>query len=150
MASKNSNTAVVEALSHLLADNYTLYLKTQNYHWNVTGPHFQQLHQLFQTQYEDLAAANDEIAERIRALGEKAPGSFSAYAKLSVIKEEAGSPAYKDILKNLSKDQDKICETAHGVLKLAQEVDDEPTIDMMINRLSVHQKNKWMLEAHLE
>lgn len=150
MSAKNSNTAVVEALSHLLADNYTLYLKTQNYHWNVTGPHFQQLHVLFQTQYEELAAANDGIAERIRALGEKAPGSFSGFAKLAVIKEETGSPSYKDMLKNLSKDQEKICETAHAVLKLAQEVDDEPTIDMMIGRLTVHQKNKWMLEAHLE
>jgi starvation-inducible DNA-binding protein len=146
---KNSSTAVVEALTHLLADNYTLYLKTQNYHWNVTGPHFQQLHTLFQTQYEELAAANDEIAERIRALGEKAPGSFSSFAKLASIQEESGAPGYQDMLRNLARDQDKICDTASNVLKLAKDVDDEPTIDMMINRLSVHQKNKWMLEAHL-
>lgn len=146
---KNSSTAVVEALTHLLADNYTLYLKTQNYHWNVTGPHFQQLHLLFQSQYEELAAANDEIAERIRALGEKAPGSFSSFAKLAHITEETGAPGYQDMLKNLAQDQDKICDTANNVLKLAKDVDDEPTIDMMINRLSVHQKNKWMLQAHL-
>ncbi len=148
--SKNSSTAVVESLAHLLADNYTLYLKTQNYHWNVTGPHFQQLHLLFQAQYEELAASNDEIAERIRALGAKAPGSSAAYAKLAKIKEENGDPDWKSMLKNLAQDQDKICETVTATLKLAQEVGDEPTADLMIGRLTVHQKNRWMLQAHLE
>lgn len=147
---KNSSTAVVEALSHLLADNYTLYLKTQNYHWNVTGPHFQQLHLLFQAQYEELAAANDEIAERIRALGAKAPGGFSAFAKLAKVREETGEPSWKDMLKNLADDQDKICESANAALKLAQDVGDEPTVDLMIGRLTVHQKNKWMLQSHLD
>lgn len=150
MAPKNSNTAVVEALTHLLADNYTLYLKTQNYHWNVTGPQFQQLHLLFQSQYEDLAAANDEIAERIRALGQKSPGSFSAFAKLAKVQEESGNPSAAEMLKNLAADQDRICETAHAALKTAEDVGDEPTVDLMINRLKVHQKNKWMLQAHLE
>jgi starvation-inducible DNA-binding protein len=150
MAKKNSSTAVAEALSHLLADTYTLYLKTQNYHWNVTGPHFSALHALFQTQYEDLITANDDIAERIRALGEKAPGSFSAFAKLASIKEENGSPAWKDMVKNLSNDQDKIVATATEALKLAQDTGDEPTIDLMIGRIAQHQKNKWMLDAHLE
>lgn len=150
MGKQNSNTAVVEALTHLLADNYTLYLKTQNYHWNVTGPHFQQLHTLFQTQYEELAAANDEIAERIRALGHKALGSFSAFAKLAAIKEEDGTPSWKQMVETLANDQDKIGDSISKTLKLAQEVGDEPTIDMMIGRLSVHQKNKWMLSAHLE
>jgi starvation-inducible DNA-binding protein len=149
MSHNNSSPAVVEALSHLLADNYTLYLKTQNFHWNVTGPHFLQLHTLFQTQYEELAAANDEIAERIRALGHKAPGSFAAFAKLASVKEEDGSPDWKKMLEALAADQDKICDSANKALKCAEEVGDEPTIDMMIGRLSIHQKNKWMLQAHL-
>ena len=149
MSQNNSSPAVVEALSHLLADNYTLYLKTQNFHWNVTGPHFLQLHTLFQTQYEELAAANDEIAERIRALGHKAPGSFSAFAKLASVKEEDGVNDWKKMLETLAADQDKICASANKALKCAEEVGDEPTIDMMIGRLSVHQKAKWMLQAHL-
>lgn len=145
----NSSKAVVEALSHVLADNYTLYLKTQNFHWNVTGPHFQQLHLLFQAQYEELAAANDEIAERIRSLGHKAPGSFSAFARLASIKEAEGDLTWQKMIETLAADQDKICDSLNKTLKLAQEVDDEPTIDMMIGRLSLHQKNKWMLQAHL-
>lgn len=145
----NSSKAVVEALSHVLADNYTLYLKTQNFHWNVTGPHFQQLHVLFQTQYEELAAANDEIAERIRSLGHKAPGSFTAFAKLATVKEADADLTWQKMIETLAADQDKICESLNKTLKLAQEVDDEPTIDMMIGRLSLHQKNKWMLQAHL-
>ena len=149
MTKHNSSPAVIEALSHLLADNYTLYLKTQNYHWNVTGPHFQSLHALFQTQYEELAIANDDIAERIRALGAEAPGSFSAFAKLATITEAQEKTKWQDMIKNLADDQDKICETANRVLKLAQDSDDEPTIDMMIGRLSVHQKNAWMLRVHL-
>jgi starvation-inducible DNA-binding protein len=150
MSTKNSSAAVVSALSHLLADSYTLYLKTQNYHWNVTGPQFAALHGLFQAQYEDLITANDDIAERIRALGEKAPGSFTAFMKLSKIREETGAPAWKDMLKNLSADQEKIAATAQEALKLAEDVGDEPTVDLMINRIAQHQKNKWMLDAHLE
>jgi starvation-inducible DNA-binding protein len=150
MSTKNSSTAVTAALSHLLADSYTLYLKTQNYHWNVTGPQFASLHALFQTQYEDLIAANDEIAERIRALGEKAPGSFSAFAKLAKIKEETGSPAWKDMVKNLSADQDRIVHTAQEAMKLAEDVEDQPTVDLLTTRIAQHQKNKWMLDAHLD
>jgi starvation-inducible DNA-binding protein len=146
---KNTSTAVIGALSSLLADTYTLYLKTQNYHWNVTGPHFAALHALFEEQYKDLIAANDDIAERIRALGGAAPGSFSAFAKLSKIVEENGSPAWKDMVKNLANDQDIIVKTAEDTLKLAEDSGDEPTVDLMINRIARHQKNKWMLSAHL-
>lgn len=149
MTKHNSSPAVIEALSHLLADNYTLYLKTQNFHWNVTGPHFSALHTLFQTQYEELAIANDDIAERIRALGATAPGSFAAFGKLASIKEAPEKSGWQDMVKTLADDQDNIGVTANKVLKLAQEVGDEPTIDLMIQRLNVHQKAAWMLRAHL-
>jgi starvation-inducible DNA-binding protein len=141
---------VVDALSKLLADSYILHLKTQNYHWNVTGPSFNSLHMLFQTQYEDLALASDLIAERIRALGEKAPGSYSAYDKISDVKEENGDPNAAQMLKNLVKDQEALVKSAEAVLKAAEEIGDEPTVDLAIQRQQVHQKNHWMLKAHLE
>jgi starvation-inducible DNA-binding protein len=150
MAKKNSNTAVAQALSKVLADTYVLYLKTQNYHWNVTGPHFAGLHKLLEEQYIDLAAANDEIAERIRALGEKAPGSFTAFSRLTVIKEETGSPGWETIVKNLVADQDKIADTAMAAFDIADDVDDQATTDILNRRILQHQKNKWMLSAHLE
>lgn len=150
MTKHNSSPAVVEALTALLADNYTLYVKTQHFHWNVTGPQFQSLHLLFQAQYEDLAEANDDIAERIRALGSAAPGRFSVFQKLATVQEAPEKADWKEMVKTLADDQDKICSTANKVLKLAQETGDEPTIDMMIGRLATHQKNQWMLKAHLE
>lgn len=149
MTEKNSGAAVAGALSALLADSYTLYLKTQNYHWNVTGPHFSALHALFQAQYEELTAANDEIAERIRALGHKAPGSFSAFAKLAKVKEENGAPSWSEMVKNLSNDQALIVATAQEALKIAEDVGDEPTVDLLIGRIAAHQKSKWMLDSHL-
>lgn len=141
---------VVTALSKLLADTYILHLKTQNYHWNVTGPSFNSLHTLFQTQYEDLALASDLVAERIRALGEKAPGSYAAFAKLAAVKEENGAPNAAQMLKNLVKDQEALVASAEAVLQAAQDIDDEPTVDLAIQRQQVHQKNHWMLKAHLE
>ncbi len=141
---------VIEALEKLLADSYTLQLKTQNYHWNVTGPSFNSLHLLFETQYTDLAAAIDEIAERIRALGGKAPGSFKAFSKLASIKEETESPKATEMVKNLAKDQETIVASAEKVLKAAEEIGDEPTVDLAIGRQQLHQKNAWMLHAHLE
>jgi starvation-inducible DNA-binding protein len=149
MAKENTNVAVADSLSHLLADNYVLYLKTQNYHWNVTGPNFASLHKLFEEQYQDLATANDDIAERIRTLGEKAPASFSAYAKMSVIKEENGTPGWQDMVGNLAKDQQTISARAYEALKLAEETGDEPTVDLMIVRIAQHEKNKWMLDSIL-
>ncbi|HYD17304.1 MAG TPA: Dps family protein [Patescibacteria group bacterium] len=141
---------VIEALEALLANSYTLQLKTQNYHWNVTGPSFNSLHMLFETQYTDLAAAIDEIAERIRALGGKAPGSFQAFAKIAEIKEETGSPKSTEMVKNLANDQDIIVASAEKVLQAAEEIGDEPTVDLAIQRQQIHQKNAWMLHAHLE
>jgi starvation-inducible DNA-binding protein len=150
MTRNDQKAAVVEALSVLLAETYTLYLKTQNYHWNVTGPHFSQLHVLFQTQYEELALANDLLAERIRALGEKAPGSYSVFSKLSSIKEETGSPAAQQMLKNLVKDHETLIASAEAVLKVAELAGDQPTLDMATQRMDIHQKTRWMLAAHLE
>ena len=139
---------VVESLRTFLADSYTLYLKTQNYHWNVTGPQFESLHVLFEKQYTDLAAAIDEVAERIRALGEKSPGSFSYFGKLTSVKEEEGSPAAMQMVKNLANDNRTLAESAEKVIKAAQEIGDEGTADLAIGRLKAHQKSAWMLDAH--
>lgn len=149
MAGK-SNHAVVENLGRFLADTYTLALKTQNYHWNVTGPQFSELHLLFEGQYTDLAAATDEVAERIRALGAKTPASFTAFAKLAKVKEENGAPDYKAMIKNLAQDNQTAAETAEALIKSAQEIGDEGTADLGIRRVQVHQKNAWMLNAYLE
>ncbi len=145
---KESN--IIHALSAALSDTAILYLKTQNYHWNVTGPHFSALHTLFQEQYEDLALALDTIAERIRTLGAPAPGSYAAFSKYASIQEEEGTPTWKDMLEKLCHDQKKIIETLNTSLKKAQEIEDETTTDLMIQRLAVHEKNHWMLSAHLE
>lgn len=147
---QNTEPAVVEALSVLLADSYTLYLKTQNYHWNVTGPMFQSLHVLFQQQYEELALIIDEIAERIRALGEKAPGSYTAFAKLSSIAEETGAPTAKEMIANLAEDQGRLVATAKQLLAVASEIEDEASVDIAVGRIQLHEKNRWMLLAHLE
>lgn len=139
---------VVQALSVLLADSYGLYLKTQNYHWNVTGPMFQSLHTLFQTQYEELTLIIDEIAERIRALGAKAPGSYSAFAKLGSIKEENGNPSAAEMIENLAADQNLLIATSQALLEAAQAAGDEATADLAIGRITLHEKNRWMLLAH--
>jgi len=141
---------LVEALSRLLADSYTLYLKTHNFHWNVKGPMFTTLHTLFETQYTELALAVDEIAERIRALGAPAPGSYAAFSRLTDIKEaEEVVPAIA-MLEQLAADQDTLVRTAGGVLAAAQEAADEVSADLAIQRMQVHQKNAWMLRSHLE
>lgn len=139
---------VVQALSVLLADSYGLYLKTQNYHWNVTGPMFQSLHTLFQTQYEELTLIIDEIAERIRALGAKAPGSYSAFARLGNVKEENGNPSAAEMIENLAADQNLLIATAQALLEAAQAAGDEATADLAIGRITLHEKNRWMLLAH--
>jgi starvation-inducible DNA-binding protein len=145
---KNHN--VGGTLAKLLADSYLLGLKTQNYHWNVTGMSFGSLHALFETQYNDIAAAVDELAERIRALGEKAPGSFAAFSKLSSIKEETGNPGAEQMIKKLVADHETLAETCEAVIEAADEIDDEGTEDMAIARLKFHQKAVWMLKAHLQ
>ena len=142
--------AIADGLSHLLADTYTLYLKTHNYHWNVTGPMFNTLHLMFETQYNELALAVDSIAERIRALGHPAPGSYVQYAKLSVIKETDGVPAAEDMIADLVKGQEAVVRTARTVLPTAEKANDQPTIDLLTQRMNIHEKTAWMLRALLE
>jgi starvation-inducible DNA-binding protein len=139
--------AIAHGLSVLLADTYTLYLKTHNYHWNVTGPMFQTLHTLFETQYNELALAVDDIAERIRALGEFAPGSYKEYAKLTNLKEADGIPAAEEMIKDLVKGQEAIAKTARSIVPVADGASDEVTLDLLTQRMTVHEKNAWMLRS---
>ena len=141
--------AIAEGLSRLLADTYTLYLKTHNFHWNVTGPMFNTLHLMFETQYTELALAVDLIAERIRALGFPAPGTYAAYSKLSSIKEEEGVPAAEDMIRLLVQGQEAVARTARSIFPLAEKVSDEPTADLLTQRLQVHEKTAWMLRSLL-
>ncbi len=141
---------IADGLSRLLADTYTLYLKTHNYHWNVTGPMFQTLHTMFETQYNELALAVDEIAERIRALGMPAPGSYKAYAELSSIAEEDGVPAATDMIANLVKGHEAVARTARSVFPAADEANDEPTADLLTQRMQVSEKAAWMLRSLLD
>lgn len=144
------DTAVVKALTRLLADSYTLYLKTQNYHWNVTGPMFTTLHGLFETQYNDLALAVDEIAERVRALGSPVPGSFEEFAKISHVKESVGKVEAKQMIKNLVEDQRTVAAAARAVIEAAEPGADFASADLGTRRMDVHEKNAWMLRSHLE
>lgn len=141
---------IAQGLSRLLADEYTLYLKTHNYHWNVTGPMFATLHTLFETQYIEQATAVDEIAERIRALGEPAPGTYSAFAKLTGIAEDATTPDAKGMIANLVRGQETVVRTAREMMALAQDAGDEPTADLLTQRMQIHEKNAWMLRSLLE
>jgi len=139
-----------EALSRLLADSYLLYLKTHNFHWNVTGPMFTTLHTLFETEYTELALAVDEIAERIRALGAVAPGTFAAYGKLASIQEAEGVPKATDMIRELVADQAKLVAAAKAVVEAAEAAGDDATADLGIRRIQIHEKNSWMLASHLE
>ncbi|MCR9279785.1 MAG: DNA starvation/stationary phase protection protein [Pseudomonadaceae bacterium] len=151
MSDRNTQRArVAEALSTLLADTYTLYLKTHNYHWNVTGPMFTTLHTLFETQYAEMALAVDEIAERIRTLDAPAPGSYSAFAALASVEEETGSPKAEAMVRKLIDDQEIITESARRVIELASEVGDDASADLATRRIDVHEKHAWMLRSHLE
>jgi len=147
---KQSGQAVVDALSTLLASSYTLYLKTHNYHWNVTGPMFTTLHTLFETQYTELALAVDEIAERIRAMGAYAPGSYSAFGKLTVVQEETGHPEAKEMIRVLGADQEAVATCARKVIEAAEAAGDQASADLATRRVEVHEKNAWMLRSHLE
>ena len=135
------------ALKKLLADTYTLYLKTHGYHWNVEGPHFQQLHLQFMEQYTEMWTAVDELAERIRALGHYAPSSYSEMSGLSSIKEETGSPELHAMVTNLAKGHEQVANTAREVLRVAEEIGDEATLDVVAPRLTLHEKTAWMLRA---
>lgn len=141
---------IAAGLSRLLADTYTTYLKTHNFHWNVTGPMFSTLHTLFETQYTELATAVDEIAERIRALGIKAPGSYAAFSTLSQIPEETGNPAAEAMIKQLVEAQETITRTARETMQLAADANDESSADLLTQRMQVHEKNAWMLRSLLE
>lgn len=146
---ESQRQAIAEGLSRLLADSYTLYLKTHNYHWNVTGPMFSTLHAMFETQYSELATAVDEIAERIRALGAFAPGSYSAYAKLSAVPEAAGVPSAEQMLKDLVADHETVVRTAREVFPVAEAAGDEASADLLTQRLQLHEKTAWMLRSQL-
>ena len=145
--SDDQRQTIADGLSRLLADTYTLYLKTQNFHWNVTGPMFVTLHQLTETQYTELALAVDEIAERIRALGLTAPGSWSQFSALSSLSEETGVPSAEDMIRQLVADQEAVARTARSVLPGADEAGDQPSADLLTRRLDVHEKNAWMLRS---
>ncbi len=140
---------IAEGLGRLLADSYTLYLKTHNFHWNVTGPMFNTLHAMFEEQYTELATAVDEIAERIRALGEPAPGSYAAFGKLTSIEEAEGVPNAEEMIRQLVTGQETVVRTARDIFPLVDEVNDEPTADLLTQRMSVHEKNAWMLRSML-
>jgi starvation-inducible DNA-binding protein len=141
---------IADGLSRLLADTYTLYLKTHNFHWNVKGPMFQTLHLMFETQYNELALAVDLIAERIRALGYPAPGTYREYAKLSSIKETEGVPEAREMIRLLVEGQEAVVRTARSVFPLVDKAHDEPTADLLTQRMQVHEKTAWMLRALLE
>ena len=148
--SADQSKPVVEALNVLLASTYTLYLKTHNYHWNVTGPMFVTLHALFENQYTELAVAVDEIAERIRTLGSHAPGSYSEFSRLSRVGEEQGRPRAEEMIRKLVADQETVIATARAVIDAAGKADDPATIDMGTRRMEVHEKSAWVLRSHLE
>ncbi len=146
---ENDRHAIAQGLSRLLADSYTLYLKTHNYHWNVTGPQFNTLHQMFEEQYTELAAAVDEVAERIRALGVKAPGSYREYAELTRVDEGTGEESAEEMIRQLAVGQETVVRTAREAFPAADEANDEPTADLLTQRMQIHEKNAWMLRSML-
>lgn len=146
-----SNTQLVELLSKFLANTYTLYLKTQNYHWNVTGPLFPSLHLLFEGQYTQLALQVDEIAERIRALGAVAPGSYSQFTQLSTVKEAPHAvPKALDMVKDLETGHELMSKQAHEIIEIATHLKDDVTVDMCVVQKGMHEKTAWMLRSVLE
>ncbi len=147
---KKDRTKIAEGLSRLLADSYTLYLTTHNFHWNVTGPMFNTLHLMFETQYNELALAVDQIAERIRALGVAAPGTYKEFQKLGSLAEPEGVPSATDMIRHLVLGQEAVVKTARSILPLVDKVSDEPTADLLTQRMQVHEKNAWMLRSMLE
>jgi starvation-inducible DNA-binding protein len=148
--SEEDRKAIAEGLSRLLADTYSLYLKTHNFHWNVTGPMFNTLHLMFEAQYTELALAVDLIAERIRALGFPAPGTYSAYARLTSIEETSGVPAAMEMVALLVKGHEAVTRTARSTLPAVEKVSDEPTADLLTQRMQVSEKTAWMLRSLLQ
>lgn len=148
--SQKDRKAIAQGLSHVMADTYSLYLKTHNYHWNVTGPMFQTLHLMFEQQYTELWAAVDLIAERIRALGHFAPGTYKALGNLTSIAEDEGVPPAKDMIRNLVKGHERVATTARKLFTAADKASDQPTADLLTQRLEIHEKTAWMLRSLLE
>jgi len=147
---EKSRAKIAAGLSGLLADSYTLYLMTHNFHWNVKGPMFNSLHQMFMTQYSEQWTALDQIAERIRALGYPAPGTYAQFSKLATIKEVEGVPIALDMVRHLVAAQEATARTARKLLPVVDEADDQPTADLLTQRLDVHEKTAWMLRSLLE
>jgi starvation-inducible DNA-binding protein len=147
--SQTDRERIAAGLSRLLADSYTLYLKTHNYHWNVTGPQFNTLHLMFEGQYTELAAAVDEIAERIRALGIRAPGSYLEFSELTSIEEGSGDESAEDMIRQLAVGQETVVRTAREIFPAADAAHDEPTADLLTQRMQIHEKNAWMLRSML-
>lgn len=141
---------IAAGLSRVLADTYTLYLKTHNFHWNVTGPMFQTLHLMFETQYNELALAVDLVAERIRALGVAAPGTYKKFHELSAITEEEGVPKAQDMIRSLVAGHETVARTAREVFRAAEKANDQPTCDLLTQRMQIHEKTAWMLRSLLE
>lgn len=146
---ESERKTITEGLDRVLADSYTLYLKTHNFHWNVTGPHFGSLHTLFETQYNELALAVDAIAERIRALGFTAPGSYKQFSQLTAIDEETGVPAATEMVRQLAADNETVVRTARAAFPAAERVGDQATMDLLTQRMAAHEKAAWMLRSHL-
>ncbi|MGE0426078.1 MAG: Dps family protein [Reyranellaceae bacterium] len=148
--SPKARDEIAKGLSALLADSYTLYLMTHNFHWNVTGPDFNSLHMMFMTQYTEQWNALDVIAERIRALGHRAPGTYKEFVKLASIKEVEGAPHSKDMVRHLVAAQEATARTARRLFPVVEAANDQPTADVLTQRLDVHEKTAWMLRSLLE
>jgi starvation-inducible DNA-binding protein len=148
--SEKDRADIVEGLSRLLADTYTLYLKTHNFHWNVKGPMFQTLHVMFEEQYTELALAVDLIAERIRALGFPAPGTYAEFVRLSQVKEVPGVPTAEEMIRELITGQETVVRTARSIFPMSDKAHDEPTADLLTQRMQVHEKTAWMLRSMTE
>ena len=148
--STDDRKQIAEGLSRLLADTYTVYLKTHNFHWNVTGPMFQTLHLLFETQYNELWMATDLIAERIRALGFPAPGTYAEFGKLTSIKDTAGVPKAEDMIRLLVEGNEAVARTAREIFPIVEKANDQPSADLLTQRMQVHEKAAWMLRSLLE
>jgi starvation-inducible DNA-binding protein len=148
--SAKDRTAIAQGLSRLLADTYVLYLKTHSFHWNVEGPMFQTLHLMFMGQYTEAWNAIDPIAERIRSLGHYAPGTYKQYVKLATVKETEGVPKAEKMIAELIAGQEAVARTARSVLPLADAANDQPTLDLLTQRLDIHEKNAWMLRSLLK
>lgn len=148
--SDEQRAKIASGLKQLLADTYTLYLKTHNFHWNVTGPMFQTLHLLFMDMYNEQWLAVDLLAERIRALGFSAPGSYREFAELTSIAEVEGSPHAKEMIRQLIAGQEAVVRTARAMFPLLNEANDQPTADILTQRMQIHEKNAWMLRSLLQ